>query len=94
MDLPDNVRNSNHASGMCPHNTRTGTMGGYDYTHTYIYKYKKITKKSKRSRDGVPKSIQTRIVRMVIKVKGRPYFFVSSVFGCVFLFARHLKLLY
>ena len=23
VDLPDNVRNSNHASGMCSHETRT-----------------------------------------------------------------------
>ena len=31
--------------------------------------------------------MQTRVVRMVTKVKGRPYFFLSSDFGC--LFARH-----
>ena len=28
VDLPDNVRNSNHASDMCSHETRTETMGG------------------------------------------------------------------
>ena len=28
VDLPDNVRNSNHASDMYPHETRTVTMGG------------------------------------------------------------------
>ena len=39
--------------------------------------YKTITKKLKESRDGVPKSIQTKVVRMVTKVKGRPYFFVT-----------------
>ena len=36
------------------------------------------------------KSIQTRVVRMVTKVKDRPYFFLSSVFGC--LFTSHFKL--
>ena len=42
-------------------------------------KYKKqFTKNWKESRDGVPKSIQTRVVSdMVTKVKGRPYFFVT-----------------
>ena len=35
-----------------------------------------ITKYWKESRDGVPQSIQTRVVRMVTKVKDRPYFFV------------------
>ena len=56
-----------------------------------IYKYKKtITKNWKESRDEVPKSIQTRIVRMVTKVKDHPYFFLSSVFG--WLFTRHFKL--
>ena len=33
-----------------------------------MLKYK--TEKKKESRDGVPKSIQTRVVRMVTKVKG------------------------
>ena len=33
--------------------------------------------------------IQTRVVRMLTKVKGRPYFYLSSVFGC--LFTSHLK---
>ena len=47
-------------------------------------KKKTITKKLKKV---VPKSIQTRVVRIVTKVKGCPYFFLSSVFGC--LFARH-----
>ena len=40
-------------------------------------KKKTITKKFEKSRDGAPKSIQTRVVRMVTKVKGRPYFFAS-----------------
>ena len=39
----------------------------------------------------IPKIIQTRVVRMVTNVKGRPYFFLSSVFGC--LVTRHLKLI-
>ena len=55
------------------------------FINTSIYKKKnKLQKKWKESRDGVPKRIQTRVVRMVTKVKGRPYFFVSSVFGCLF----------
>ena len=33
---------------------------------------------------------RTRVVRMVTKVKGCPYFYLSSVFSC--LFARHFKL--
>ena len=62
------------------------------YDHN-IHKYKKqLPKIEKKVGMEFQKSIQTRVVRMVTKVKGRPYFFVSEVslvFGC--LFARHLK---
>ena len=61
---------------------------------TIIYKYKKQLQKIERKVGsyGVPKSIQTRVARMVTKVKDRPYFFLSSVFGCLFRPTSHFKL--
>ena len=56
-----------------------------NYIYTSIKKKKTITKiEMKVGMHGVQKRILTRVVRMVTKVKGRPYFFLSSVFGCLF----------
>ena len=59
----------------------------------FIYKYKKQLQKieKKVGMEYQKEYKQGYIVRMVTKVKGRPYFFLSSVFGC--LFTRHLKLI-
>ena len=54
------------------HCTRSGPAESL--TLYIITSIKNNYKKFKGSRDGVPKSIQTRVVRMVTKFKGRPYF--------------------
>ena len=56
------------------------------------YKYKKQLHKIERKvgMEYQKAYKQGYIVRMVTKVKDRPYFFLSSIFGC--LFTRHFKL--
>ena len=44
-----------------------------------LYKYKKQLQKIEMKVRRVPKSIQTRVVRIVTKVKGCPYFFVIFI---------------
>ena len=62
------------------------------YMHVYTTGdiYKKQLQKIEKKVGMEYQKKKTRVVRMVTNVKDHPYFFLSSVFGC--LFTRHFKL--